>query len=265
MAQPPGPDGPYPPGPYSTGPTGPPYAAGPRSPAYGPPPGPPPPRRRPDPVWIATAVLAVVFAVLLAVTVTLLVVRGGLGDGSAEEADGTTSPGAQPAPGPQDADPPAATPSTTTPIAPTSPTTGPAAATTPGPDDVVLDGAAPYTTFASPSGNIACAIGAAGGSTFARCEVGDVTWSVPRPADCELDWGGGENGRGDVSVGATGAASPVCAGDTVRDPAAAVLPYGSAVWLGDSLVCRSSESGMRCESVSTGSGFAVSRSDLDLF
>lgn len=221
-------------------------------------------------MWMAAAVLAAVAAVLLAVTVVLLAVRGG--DGSVEASAGdptaatTSDAGGKPS---ATADAPAATgapaPSASGPATPTPPATGSPAAGTPGPQDVVLDPATPYTTFVSPSGNIACALGSADGGAFARCEVGDVTWSVPRPADCELDWGGGENGRGDVSVGNGGVASPVCAGDTVRDPAAMVLPYGSAVRLGDELACRSSEAGVRCENLTSGNGFAVSRADLELF
>jgi len=130
----------------------------------------------------------------------------------------------------------------------------------------VLDADTDLFAFESPSGNIDCLISAGNDPPFVECDLGGVTWSVPRPADCDLDWGGGEDGSGRVSLSVDGEAGAVCAGDiTVGPDAPVMVPYGQAVWLGEELVCRSSEAGMRCESLLSSSGFQVSRAAFDVF
>lgn len=188
-------------------------------------------------VWVATGIVTVIFFVLLGVTVALLLSRGDVVEPAPSLGDGRS--------GVSETDSPTATP---------------------GPDDVVLDSDAGVTTFQSPSGNIGCAmVSADDDPAYVRCDIGDVTWSVPRPGDCDLDWGGGENGVGVLSVAVDGEAAPVCAGDTIRDQDAQVVAYGQAIWLGEELVCRSAETGMRCESLRSGNGFEVSRGELDIF
>ena len=65
-----------------------------------------------------------------------------------------------------------------------------------------------------PTGNIACDLGGSDAAVVGgvRCDIRDQTWvPPPKPADCELDWGGG------LSL-ADGAATVTCTSDTVFDP-----------------------------------------------
>lgn len=113
--------------------------------------------------------------------------------------------------------------------------------------------------FRSPSGNLHCVLVRDPDGSSARCDASGRTWQPPpRPADCDLDWGSG------VSVGSTGEATVVCAGDTVVDPGAAVLPYGGSQGLGD-ITCLSLETGVRCTSATSGRGFELSRGAYRLF
>jgi len=114
-----------------------------------------------------------------------------------------------------------------------------------------------YLTFRSPSGNIHCAL-MRGDWTGARCDIMEMTpsFAVP-PADCELDWGHA------FEVAAAGAGQPVCAGDTVADPGAPVLPYGRAVSLGG-VTCSSERTGMTCRNAE-GHGFSLSRARQRVF
>lgn len=108
-------------------------------------------------------------------------------------------------------------------------------------------------TFRMPSGNIWCSVDEA----EARCDITDTSWQPPpKPADCTLDWGNA------VSVDRRDAAF-VCAGDTVQDDNAPVLPYGGVVERGD-LRCRSEEQGVTCEHRSAGHRFLLSRARYEL-
>jgi hypothetical protein len=102
--------------------------------------------------------------------------------------------------------------------------------------------------FRTPSGNIGCAIF----QGELRCDIRTgLKPRPPRPAGCELDWGFG------LTLGRTGRAGVVCAGDTVLDPDARVLPYGST-WRRSGIVCTSRATGLTCKNAS-GRGFFLSR------
>ncbi|MCW2621453.1 MAG: hypothetical protein JWL64_1055 [Frankiales bacterium] len=115
------------------------------------------------------------------------------------------------------------------------------------------------TFFTTPTRNIACTIGPGMG---ARCDVQDHSWQAPRkPEDCTLDYGDS------LYVGATQAGF-ACVGDTVRDPAAQVLAYGSTLATSD-VRCLSETTGVTCTAVgSTGAaapGFSVAKATYRLF
>lgn len=111
-------------------------------------------------------------------------------------------------------------------------------------------------TFQTPTGNIGCVIAA--GS--ARCDILRRSWSpLPRPSTCPQIVSFGQG----LLVGAA-AAGFVCAGDTVRDPASAKLPYGTASQVG-ALVCVSRRTGMTCSNRQTGHGFLISLQRYRLF
>ncbi len=113
------------------------------------------------------------------------------------------------------------------------------------------------TPFSSPSGNIGCVIE----PLFVRCDIAERDWDPPpAPADCELDYGQGLT----LEAGAT--AELVCAGDTtlgVGGPDAA-LAYGESIAAG-LLRCESNRSGIRCQDVETGRGFALAREGYEVF
>jgi hypothetical protein len=111
-------------------------------------------------------------------------------------------------------------------------------------------------SFRSPSGNIGCIMFEGG----ARCDIRKRDWSPPsRPASCpeQVDFGQG------LTVGHTGRASFVCAGDTALDPSAPQLAYGEASELGGTQ-CISSSDGITCAN-HTGHGFFVSIQSFKLF
>jgi hypothetical protein len=144
--------------------------------------------------------------------------------------------------------PPATAPGTTA----TTGTTGmPPAPTTIGPTGTTgsrVTRIVRLEAFQTPSGNIGCMMDATG----ARCEIRRRSWSPPpRPADCPLDWGRS------MHVQASGRAGFVCAGDTVLDPAAPVLPYGVASQLGP-MSCASQRDGMYCSN-GDAHGFTIAR------
>jgi hypothetical protein len=114
-------------------------------------------------------------------------------------------------------------------------------------------GASGVDTFRTPSGNIGCAY-----EHFSiapvdlRCDIRTgVRPLPPRPKSCTLDWGVGYVMR------QRGPAHVLCASDTVADPKAKVLAYGTTRQLGV-FVCSSSTAGLRCVN-STGNGFFLSR------
>ena len=104
--------------------------------------------------------------------------------------------------------------------------------------------------FKTPTRNIGCAI--VGGSV--RCDIRKRSWSPPpKPANCDLDWGGG------LAVDRSGKADFVCAGDTTLDPTFPTLAYGEDSRVGN-FNCASRESGVTCTNLSTEHGFLLNRS-----
>jgi hypothetical protein len=102
--------------------------------------------------------------------------------------------------------------------------------------------------FRTPSGNIGCAIF----QGQLRCDIrSGLRPRPPRPATCELDWGLG------LTLERSGRARVVCAGDTVLDPRARVLGYGST-WRRSGIACTSRAAGLTCTNAS-GRGFFLSR------
>lgn len=115
-------------------------------------------------------------------------------------------------------------------------------------------------SFHTPSGNIHC-LGIDGAEgTFVDCEIlskDDPAPLLPRPAGCDLDWGHR------FVVPGTGPATMGCAGDTVRDPNGAVLPYGRSLRVGP-IACSATEQGLTCRNAQ-GHGFALSRAAQHIF
>ena len=112
-------------------------------------------------------------------------------------------------------------------------------------------GPATLVGFRMPSRNIACAIEPAFGRSPAvlRCDV--LSGLKPRPhRACELDWTG-------LSIGATGRATPTCAGDTVADPRMPILRYGRT-WHRGAFTCTSRRTGVTCRN-RAGHGFVLAR------
>ncbi len=147
-------------------------------------------------------------------------------------------------------------------------TTQPSIPATPGGDAPPVEGAGapattpppapappPQTLFASPSGNIWCAIS----ETGARCDIAEKTWNPgPQPATCTAPvWGPG------VAVDGNGP-QVVCADASIVRGGGGTLEYGRSVTVGD-FVCASSEAGMRCVQSSTEHGFSLSRRAYTFF
>ena len=108
--------------------------------------------------------------------------------------------------------------------------------------------------FQLPSGNIHCAVW----EGRLRCDVLNFTYArPPRPRACALDWGGA------VEMGPRGPAELICHGDTVANPAAPVLGYGTA-WQGRGMTCTATQQGLRCVN-GEGRGFEMARARLSLF
>jgi Family of unknown function (DUF6636) len=106
-----------------------------------------------------------------------------------------------------------------------------------------------FVPFRMPSKNIACAYITGFGPATLRCDIFSGLKPEPR-GRCELDWTG-------LSMGAASAARPTCAGDTVFDPEALVLRYGS-VWKRGPFTCLSSYVGLSCANRG-GHGFFLSK------
>lgn len=107
--------------------------------------------------------------------------------------------------------------------------------------------------FASPTGNIACSIGA----KYVRCDIGEKSWKpTPPEQPCPVDYGNG------IQLDSRGA-SFVCAGDTTLG-ADAVLGYGERAQRG-LFFCDSAEEGITCSNLETGAGFFISRDSYRIF
>ncbi|MCM3661676.1 hypothetical protein M3148_11850 [Georgenia satyanarayanai] len=132
-----------------------------------------------------------------------------------------------------------------------------ASTATTAPDDDVADDVTRTTEpvaeyFASPSGNIVCALT----PDSADCVISNFQYE-PEDADCEEEGAGGH-----LRVEAAGASMPceplVVAGDV---PA---LNYGETT-TAHGFTCESAESGVTCRHDDSGYGFAVARASYELF
>ena len=113
--------------------------------------------------------------------------------------------------------------------------------------------------FRSPTGNIHCQFFAVDGDAVIRCDLRQVSnRSLPRPRDCELDWGQAFEISGRATRG-----TPLCYGDTVQDERLPVLPYGQS-WQRAGLTCISEQSGVSCRNA-RGHGFTLSRAAQSVF
>jgi len=111
-----------------------------------------------------------------------------------------------------------------------------------------------FAFFRTPSGNIGCGYGSAepGVPAVLPCDIrGGVRPKPARPRGCDLDYGDS------FEMKKTGRPSVLCHGDTVFDPKARVLAYGTS-WTRDGFRCTSRAAGLRCSNQS-GHGFFLSR------
>ena len=94
----------------------------------------------------------------------------------------------------------------------------------------------------------------------ARCDIRKRDWNpLPRPAACPREVGYGQG----LEVPARGEAGFVCAGDTVLDPSASSLAYGTASRVGGS-ECISRTDGITCVN-QDGHGFFISVQSYQVF
>jgi hypothetical protein len=107
-------------------------------------------------------------------------------------------------------------------------------------------------SFSTPSGNIDCVYMESDRDVPSlRCQTAfDLNPLPPKPADCDLDWGGGLHLESDGKV------AVVCAGDTIAGDYTP-LAYGEA-WEKNGLRCVSRRRGLTCSS-RNGKGFFLSR------
>jgi hypothetical protein len=117
-----------------------------------------------------------------------------------------------------------------------------------------------FRFFHTPSKNIYCAAIESDQGNAVDCiilEMNNSEPALPRPADCDLDWGQR------FAVGETGEGEMGCAGDTVQDPSARLLPYGKSLDI-PGISCASSEKGLECKN-KEGHGFFLSRAKQRVF
>ena len=113
--------------------------------------------------------------------------------------------------------------------------------------------------FRSPTGNIHCQFFAIDGDAVIRCDLRQVSnRSIPRPRNCDLDWGQAFEISARAARG-----SPLCYGDTAQDDRLPVLPYGQS-WQRSGLTCISEQSGVSCRNP-RGHGFTLSRAAQRVF
>ena len=115
-----------------------------------------------------------------------------------------------------------------------------------------------WFSFQSPTGNIHCEFFSGLRETHVRCDMIELTQSYRKaPQGCGLDWGSsfvlGDRGKGELN----------CAGDTIINPGAPVLPYGQAVLVGR-ISCVSAKTGMTCTNAG-GGGFSLSKAKQQLY
>lgn len=138
--------------------------------------------------------------------------------------------------------------------------------------------------FVSPSGRIDCAMFPDdGGSGGVRCDFyGEHDWKLPKPADCEFDYGS------TVALNDTGKAVPGCVSDSILELAQvrsdneyvkwhaasgptvdkfgktlAVLAYGQTLKVGV-YRCSMASVGLTCTNTNTGAHFFISKEKVVL-
>lgn len=111
--------------------------------------------------------------------------------------------------------------------------------------------------FQSPSKNITCQYFGDDKQNTLRCDIGAMESKPRRPADCEFEYGGA------FQMNARGAATRICHGDTVMDPALPVLGYGE-VWQRGGFTCTSEQTGVRCFNTER-RGFSLARAKQEIF
>jgi hypothetical protein len=118
-------------------------------------------------------------------------------------------------------------------------------------------GASSITSFRTPSKNIYCAREQLGKTDMLRCDLQKIKHPAPKPKGCQFGFGNS------FGMNAHGRARALCISDSVFDPHAAVLPYGTTRHFGP-FTCTSKTSGLRCTNRS-GHGFKLNRTRYKLF
>jgi hypothetical protein len=114
-------------------------------------------------------------------------------------------------------------------------------------------GAATYLSFRTPSGNIYCAYSSGlGQPTSLRCDIRSHLRPAPKPHRC-VEGVYGES----VGMSRTSRAAVLCISDTVVDPRARVLAYGTT-WSRGGFRCVSRSTGLTCTNA-RGHGWFLSR------
>ncbi len=112
-----------------------------------------------------------------------------------------------------------------------------------------------FLSAQAPSHNIACQAESAGPDQprpQLRCDIRQTSTRPPRPpANCPLSWGDA------FVLDPTGPGRLLCHGDTVADPSARVIPYGTQ-WRPFGFICTSQTTGLTCVN-EAGHGFTLSR------
>ncbi len=116
-----------------------------------------------------------------------------------------------------------------------------------------------YVTFRTPSRNIFCAYSVLTDEpAYLRCEIRSGIKPMPaRPQNPECVWGRA------VGMRKAGRPSYLCISDTVFDPQAKTLAYGST-WSRNGFRCSSQPAGLSCRNAA-GHGFFLSREQTRLF
>lgn len=114
--------------------------------------------------------------------------------------------------------------------------------------------------FKMPSNNIYCLLEIEDHSVAdLRCDIMQQdTKSPPAPKNCPLSWGNAFAITPNGNVGAM-----LCHGDTTRNDALEVLPYGTE-WNHSGFSCKSETTGLTCTNT-RGHGFTLSRTVQRLF
>ncbi len=112
-------------------------------------------------------------------------------------------------------------------------------------------------SFLTPSHNIGCLVT----SDAARCDIRQHSYkSPPKPDTCNGDYGQS------IEVTREGVAGFICVTDTVVNPKAPILKYGTSTVVGD-FGCTSTEAGIHCYYLKSdpAHGFDLSREQPALF